>query len=128
MLEPVFQPNARQRHRRRARQHRHGEQAGADDAEAEQQEGEVAGDRPQRLGRLRRGLDVGHAVACSVAAVVSMMKKATRFDMPMPTSVPADAAQLRGRLFGLLEQGRGLGIGLLLLDFLRRSARRTGRG
>ena len=26
-------------------------------------------------------------LACSVAAVVSMMKKATRFDMPMPTPV-----------------------------------------
>ena len=45
-----------------ARQHRHGQQAGADDAEREDREGEFAGDRPQRLGGLRRGLDIGDAV------------------------------------------------------------------
>ena len=48
--------------RGRPGQHRHREQAGADDAEREDEEREVAGDRPQRLGRLRRRLDVGDAV------------------------------------------------------------------
>ena len=45
-----------------AGEHRDREQADADDAGGEQGEGERAGDRPQRLGGLRRGLDVGDAV------------------------------------------------------------------
>jgi hypothetical protein len=47
---------------RRAGEHRHREQAGADDAHREHGEGELAGDRAQRLGRLRRGLDLRDAV------------------------------------------------------------------
>ena len=38
----------------RARQHRHGKQAGADDADAEQDEGKFTGNRLERLGRLLR--------------------------------------------------------------------------
>ena len=45
----------------RTGEHRHGEEAGADDAEAEQQEGQRPGNRPQRLRRLRRRLDIGDA-------------------------------------------------------------------
>ena len=54
---------------------------------ANSSEGEVARQRPQRLGGLGRGLDVGDAGACSVAAVVRMMKKATRLENAMPMQV-----------------------------------------
>ena len=43
-------------------EHRHRQQSDADDADGEHGEGEHAGDRPQRLGRLRGCLDVGDAV------------------------------------------------------------------
>ena len=42
-------------------EHRHGEQPGADDAGREEEKSEFARQRAQRLGRLRRGLDVGLA-------------------------------------------------------------------
>jgi hypothetical protein len=47
---------------RRAGQHRHREQAGADDPHREHGESELARDRSQCLGRLRRRGDVGDAV------------------------------------------------------------------
>ena len=80
----------------------------------------VAGDRPQRLGRL---LGVWMSVlplAFRVTAVVSMMKKATRLEKPMPTQVSQPMRpSSRGGLFRMVEQRPGLGIGLLVLDLLR---------
>ena len=46
----------------RAREHGNGEQAGPDDAQREKQEGEAAGDGPQRLCGLRSALDGRHAM------------------------------------------------------------------
>ena len=50
-----------------ARKHRHRQQPGADDAGGEQREGQRPADRPQRLGGLRRGIDLGDAVACAAS-------------------------------------------------------------
>jgi hypothetical protein len=43
--------------RGRPRQYRHGEEPGADDTKREQQESELAGDRLESFGGIRRGLD-----------------------------------------------------------------------
>lgn len=54
----------------RTRQHRHSQHPGADDAQTEQEEGEIASQGTQCLGGLRGGLDVGDAgsVQCGCCA------------------------------------------------------------
>ena len=77
-------------------QHRHREQAGADDAERKQKKRQRPGQRPQRFGGLRGGADLVMPWACSVAAVVTMMKKPMMFDSIMPVGgVEPDAKRLR---------------------------------
>jgi hypothetical protein len=59
--------------------------------------------------------------AFRVAAVVSMMKRAMRFERPMPTSVSSRMRAIcRGRLLGRVDQRLGLGIFPLIFDLFAR--------
>ena len=69
---------------RRAGEHRQRQQAGADDAQREDHEGELAGDRAQRLGGLAEVWMSVMPCAFRVAAVVMMMNSATALESAMP--------------------------------------------
>ncbi len=82
----------------------------------------VAGERPQRLGRLRpRSGCRAMPAACSVAAALTMMKSAIRFEKPMPMYVSIlIRRRCRRAVSGACVSGAAAGSGIDLLDFLRR--------
>ena len=88
-------------------EHRHADQADAEDSKREQQEGEIAGQRPQRAGRLRGGIDVGDAGHMKrdggrendeIGGEIGIKHAAP--------GVPLDAAEFRVRGRGIMQQRR----------------------
>ena len=105
---------------RRACQHRHGQQAGADEAQAEQEERRIASDRLQRLGRLLGGLDVGLARRMQRHGRGQDDEEGDEVGDPhADPGVPADAIEFALRLLGASNQRTGLVIGSLVFDLLR---------
>src|ERR1051325_12242563 len=94
-----------------AGQDRDRQQAGADDAQGEEQRRELAGDRLQRRGRLLRGLDVGQALLVQRCRCRDDDAEGDQVRQPhAEISVDLDAAELALPLPRRLDQRLRLGV------------------
>ena len=105
---------------RRACQHRHREQADPDDADREDRKSEQPGQRAQRLGSLRRCLDIRHSGGVQCCRSGDDDEQADQIGIAHPEiGIEANPPDLAWRLLGRIEKRFGVWVDLLVLGFLR---------